>query len=857
MADDLEFKISTGLKDIIGKDLITDDFIAVFELVKNTFDARAKNVIIRIEEDKIVIADNGKGMSLDDIKNKWLFVAYSAKKDGTEDIDKNSINNYRDKIQERRFYAGAKGIGRFSSDRLGRYLVLKTKTKESDQVEEIHIDWPLFEINQNELFEEVKVQYQQQETQNISFPNNALHGTILEITKLYSNWNREQLKRLKHSLEKLINPFSERNDFSIEIVCPKEIDEDNKKDENGNFVHIERDRINGEVKNSILEILNIKTTQIEVKINKVEIKTKIIDRGTLIYEIKEDNREYSLLEDMKIDLYFLNRAAKYNFTSKMGVEPVNFGSVFLFKNGFRVQPFGETEDDSWGLDYRAQQGYNRFLGTRDLFGRVEIISENVKQFREVSSRDGGLVETVGYHQLMKAFKDKGLVRLERYVVGVLWGEGFRRRKYFGEGEEANIKADTYRKELQKLDKESEDVSHAISNLGSKLDFIQIIKGLTLNKKIEIINFNRDFINLVNERLDEVDSRFILELETVAESIHDQETKDKLFAAGRKYQELIKEKEAAQQRALLEEQRRIEAEKRAEEEEKKRIEAEKRQKEEEEKRRKAELETLQKEKERAEAEVARLRAEQKAKEEEEGRKKSEISLKQEKDKNTYLSATRKTLSDDAEELIHSIKVSVIGIDESLEKILEKVGKDSKINQELYIELSNIKLISERVKKLSMLITKSNFKADQEVQKVDVVQFIKEYIDTYSFAYKGKIDIYCKGQAKFISRLSILDLSIVIDNLISNSQKAGAKKIEIEFQKHDKELFVLFHDNGDGLDLDIFPEPEVVFNLGVKSEIEGSGIGLYSIKKKMKEMYGDIEFLGNKISLKGATFKLIFK
>jgi DNA mismatch repair ATPase MutL len=71
----LQFRISSELKNIIGKDLITDDFIAVFELVKNSFDAYAKKVTIRFEEDKISIQDDGKGMTLEDLKTKWLFVA--------------------------------------------------------------------------------------------------------------------------------------------------------------------------------------------------------------------------------------------------------------------------------------------------------------------------------------------------------------------------------------------------------------------------------------------------------------------------------------------------------------------------------------------------------------------------------------------------------------------------------------------------------------------------------------------------------------------------------------------------------------------------------------------------------------
>lgn len=75
------FRVSTGLKDLIGRDLITDDFVAVFELVKNSFDAHAKSVRITFEDDRIIIADNGKGMSRKAILEKWLFVAYSAKRE--------------------------------------------------------------------------------------------------------------------------------------------------------------------------------------------------------------------------------------------------------------------------------------------------------------------------------------------------------------------------------------------------------------------------------------------------------------------------------------------------------------------------------------------------------------------------------------------------------------------------------------------------------------------------------------------------------------------------------------------------------------------------------------------------------
>ena len=140
----LSFKISSGLKNIIGRDLITDDYVAVFELVKNSFDAYAKKVTITFSTDKIKISDDGKGMNIDDINNKWLFVAYSAKKEGVEDkdiLDKN-FETYRDKIQSKKYYAGAKGIGRFSCDRLGGKLLLTTKeAKENSKIEQIEVNW--------------------------------------------------------------------------------------------------------------------------------------------------------------------------------------------------------------------------------------------------------------------------------------------------------------------------------------------------------------------------------------------------------------------------------------------------------------------------------------------------------------------------------------------------------------------------------------------------------------------------------------------------------------------------------------------------------------------------------------------
>lgn len=85
----LAFKVSSGLKNLIGRDLISDKYIAIFELVKNSYDANASNVKISylVSEQgigKIIISDNGTGMTYEDIIQKWLFVAYSEKNHKTD-----------------------------------------------------------------------------------------------------------------------------------------------------------------------------------------------------------------------------------------------------------------------------------------------------------------------------------------------------------------------------------------------------------------------------------------------------------------------------------------------------------------------------------------------------------------------------------------------------------------------------------------------------------------------------------------------------------------------------------------------------------------------------------------------------
>jgi len=476
------FRISSGLKDLIGRDLITNDFVAVFELVKNSFDAYAKEVRLVFEDDRIVIADNGKGMSRNDILEKWLFVAYSAKQDGTED------QNYRSKIgQRRRPYAGSKGVGRFSCDRLGERLLLSSRA-EAQPVQKLKIDWTRYERDTKQEFGDVQMELEDDSgSLDLQMMPAGKTGTILEIKGLRSGWYRGKLLELRGELAKLINPFSnDRQEFTIELVAPNEIDKDDtirrEKDETTKREKSEKGRhkktgppevVNGKIENTILKVLKDRTTAIHVRVTDdgENIESSLSDRGEGIYRIREKN-PYSGLKKADIDaqIYFLNRSAKQLFARRMGLPSVRFGSIFLFRNGFRVFPIGEETDDFFGLSRRKQQGMRRFLGSRDLIGRVELTGAD--GFDEATSRDQGLIRTPRVKDLIKFVREKCVVRLERYVVDITWKD--------------------------QEDKDTKDTSRMKLD-GSSALITQLVSRLAGTKGVELVKYNPELVRIVDEK----------------------------------------------------------------------------------------------------------------------------------------------------------------------------------------------------------------------------------------------------------------------------------------------------------------------------------------------------------------------
>jgi signal transduction histidine kinase len=767
----LSFRVSSGLKTLIGKELIVDDFIAVFELIKNAFDAHATLVKVILERDSLIIADNGKGMSLSDLQDKWLFVAYSAKVDGSE--DKRLAKDYRDALSQRPHYAGAKGVGRFSCDRLGTHLRLLTReARKGAQAYAINIAWPDFERDPHQLFADIKLQYDLVD----SLGHDLDHGTVLEITNLSSQWDRNRILTLKGSLSKLISPVEDPNgrEFQIQIEADSERAKDEEiletARENGlEAIQYERSIVNGYVRNFIFQTLDIKTTSIHTTVSDDArtITTELADRGELIYRIREPN-PFPELAKITFTLYYLNRAAKLNFAKLMGVSTTKFGSIFLYKNGFRIQPYGDPEDDSFGFDKRRAQGHSRYLGNRDLFGRIDIYSDN-PGFRETTSRDGGLITTRAYIQLTECLYEKCFSRLEKYVVGVQWPE--------------------------RLDKDLEDIS-LIQTPGPRSRIITLLRRLTDSDDVEVLDYSHNLIDVLSTK-DEEFSESLVALESIASKLGNTELLNRIAEAEKRYQSMRTAEEEA--RALAEKERKA----------------------------------------REDAEQRAAIARREARKFQQEQRETATALEEEKKRNLFLTANSNADLDTVINLHHQISICSSTIDKHLKLLTLKASKGKSISpQELTDLVDRISLANKKIQTITRFATKANFRLDAAEITEDLPTFIEQYLLNVCAVYTGPgftIAVENKAGENVKKAFRPLEMTMAIDNIVSNARKANANRLDVTISLREKKVLdIIFCDNGDGLNPAV-KDRSRLFEKGFTTT-RGSGLGLYHVKDILGRMGG---------------------
>lgn len=783
----LTFRVGVGLKRVLGRELITDDDVAIFELVKNAFDAGARQVTLRFDADAITVADDGRGMSRGDLEEKWLFVAYSEKRRGRHP----GQDDYRDHAADHRQYAGSKGIGRFSADRLGATLTLQTRKRGESRgpVHRLDVNWAQFDQDDTRQFEQVRVQYRA--TPGFVVPDGVpapRHGTVLRIGDLAKAWDRKALQRLRAGLSKLINPFGAAADgFRIVLVAPGEASEDARDWDRARRKAAARGEepsdepppsvVNGPVGNFIFSDLRAKTTHLEVAIDGAtgDLTSTLTDRGEVIYRIREPN-PYPLLQDARFrcQLFYLNHAAKTTFARRTGVASVRFGSVFLFRNGFRVFPVGEEGDDYFQIDRRKQQGYARFLGTRELIGRIDIEGAG-DEFQEGSSRNSGLIATPAVAELKACFREHVLKRLEHYVVPVTWTD----------------KADADRETLAGLESDS-----------GRARVTAAVADLVGGEDIELLEYSERLVGILNERSEEFEIS-LTSLRAIAASTGDKGLVRQITRAERRFAEL------------------------------KRTEAEAR--------RVADAERAAKEAAEARAESAEAAAASATEQ-----------LGEERKRNLFLTSIGTLDTETILNMHHQITIYATDLQARVANLLGRARRGGGLNgADAVAALEPIALLNHKVLAVAQFATKANFRLDSEAIDADLAAYLTEYITGVTRDFltgPTRAEVTSDGRA-FPMRFKPIDVSIVVDNLISNAQRARATLVQFSVSQPRKgHLHVLVTDDGRGVPPEAAAEGRL-FEKGFTTT-SGSGLGLYHVRQVLGELGGSIELA--EAPARGAAF-----
>jgi len=763
----VSFKAHARIKDIVGKDLINNNNIAIIELIKNSKDAGSKKVYIIFENSddvskgKITIQDFGKGMSDDDIKEKWLNIAYSEKRDSKGK------------------YAGDKGVGRFSCDRLGKTLDMYSITEKDKIGYKLHIDWTKFEIDDIDMqVGEIKIdftKYDRNKILNLYEGEIPKAGTTLVISNLRAPWDISSLTRLKKELEKFVldpKDNSDKGDFNIHILINNIPKNDKEKDA--------YTALSGRIENKIFDKLNLRTTSINSSISndgKIIITTLHHD-GNDLFTLKEKNH-FSKLSGIRIQLYYLNQSSKVFFKLNTGVRSVEFGSVFMFRNGFRVFPYGEPDNDWLKLDKRKAQGQRRFIGTRELVGKI-IIEDKKNVFSPVSAREG-LVDNEAFKQLTN-ISSKGDIgyffkifrKLEKFVVdGLDWFN----LSSMNEGDIESIGQENLffeNKDAQILD----ILSSVVTTFTNKNDILDLefnekyLLSLAKKEKQAFEKMKKDFIGLLPENILARDFFKNINISNLKKVILTQ----------------TKQVEALQE------------------------------------------------------ENVNLKSEIKVKDQKLAIKNKE--LKASDEENMFLRASVTKDAKSLENLMHKIANDVLTINGAIYNFRNKIKIDNYTKNDLEEFINEIQKHLQYVAKIAEFAINRNYRIAAGNRKVDIIKYIKNYLyNTETNRLYGNIVLNIdipKNISKIIT-IKPLEVSIMIDNIINNSQKANATKVSIVIRKKAKKISIEFIDNGKGISADTLIHR--IFEKGYTTT-DGSGLGLYYLKEFVeKQLKGQVSACSN--------------
>lgn len=401
----LQFNISPRILKHLGNDLIKDESIALFELVKNSYDACATKCEIFFKTDvgsnivnEITIKDNGLGMSESIIHNVWLTI-------GTDNKAKNIKPNTCNRLP-----LGEKGIGRLSVHKLGNVIEMYTRTEGNKEVY-VYIDWN--QIDSIDSIEEFNIQVEEKDTPEI-FKNHT--GTYIKVKQLKGDWNsRGKLRDIYRTLLTFNSPFKSNEHFIVNVQSNNKYLFDNLPEIN-DILDIAMYKCSATIKGSVINDFNYRFVPWKTIRDKISYREKVdLDRldKTLLKKIDTRTKEIIDLDEYQIgeiefQLYVFEKNTLLKNFYPIGIQGVNGylkenGGIRVFRDGIRVFNYGEQGNDWLGIDAKRVGRVGGNISNNIILGAVNLNRLTSQSLEEKTNREG-FIENEAYGDFQKAIE---------------------------------------------------------------------------------------------------------------------------------------------------------------------------------------------------------------------------------------------------------------------------------------------------------------------------------------------------------------------------------------------------------------------------------------------------------------------
>ena len=384
--ESIPFRVHPRVFSALGADLVTNDVVAVIELVKNSYDALARHVQVNFQEHKdgtpyLDIVDDGLGMTREVIEQSWCTVATPHK----------TMHQSVKKGNRVRRVVGSKGLGRLSAARLGNRLVMITQAPQSP-CWEVTVNWPQLAAGDDISLSTVTCR---ERTEPSPFVES---GTNIRILELREKWDEDRIQELADNLGRLLAPFAEQEEFNItltesnrttpiDIASPRFLSEPKYSikgtvDEQGNIVGTYEFAPIGATGTPRTQQMGATWSQIygddqkEWKFPHSEASAKC---GSFTFEI----RAWDISTDGTGEI-----ASKYSIRRSMIRDAIRLHKgISVYRDGVLTLPKSEGARDWLGLDLRRVSQVGRRLSTNQIVGYVSISADNNPKIEDTSDRE--------------------------------------------------------------------------------------------------------------------------------------------------------------------------------------------------------------------------------------------------------------------------------------------------------------------------------------------------------------------------------------------------------------------------------------------------------------------------------------